>query len=149
MADDAEADCRALEAELLPFAWQTLRRYGAFAPMGAAMRPDDEIVLVSADPGEGKRRAGPIIAMLRPALVRGAREGEFKATVLVYECICRIDPANPSDALAVCLDHRDGLSEIVFRSFRLDDADAEGRREVIEGPVFRIEGEGSVFAAPC
>ena len=86
------------------------------------------------------------IEVLKNGMIANARAGAFRATVILYESVFKLDPNRPRDAITALLDHRDGLSEIMFFCFTLGPP-ATGKRErkFIDGEVFEMDGKREVF----
>src|SRR6266480_3062129 len=114
-----KADCEALMNAILPFAKQMLNRYGAFYPFGGTMRSDGQLTPVAGYDGREHPPSADIIEFLTAAFIAGAKQGEFKATALVYDVRVRM-PSNgdKSDAIAVSLNHRESTREqLAFTAF--------------------------------
>src|SRR5262245_35279355 len=111
---DPKLECEELLNVLMPFAEQTLSRYGEFHPCGAALDPDGKVILVGIDEGIAEN-AQDMIRLLMEGFVESARSGEYKATALAYDAsVVPPGEGKKVDAIAVALDHRDNYSVRVF-----------------------------------
>jgi len=139
-SSDPKADCEALMNSVLPFAEQMLSNYGEFFPFGGAMRPGGELVSVAGYDGDEHPPSSDLIRLIKEGFVEAARQGQFKATALVYDVRIKLPSANDkSDAIAVSLDHHDNYSIVVFFPYRIDSG------KVIVGSAFAREGQADIF----
>ena len=116
----AKAQAEALLNEVLPLAEQMLAEYGEFLPYAGATRPSGEGVSISGYDGREHPPSKDIIDLLANGLREGAASGEYIATALVYDV--RVTPpgaSEPTDAIAVELEHRDGYAVTVFFPYAL------------------------------
>jgi hypothetical protein len=139
---DPTTDCQALIGSVLPLAKELLTAQGGFLPFGGAMRPDGQLVSIGAYDGNERSESAEVIALLKGALIAAARNGEYKATALVYDVRVKLPSSGEkSDAIAVSLNHRDDYSVIVLFPYRID----SGRLSL--GKPFPQSGEADIFPA--
>lgn len=137
---DAKADCQALMNSVLPFAEQTLSRYGEFYPFGGAMKPSGEFVCVAGADGTEHPLSGDLIRLIKDGFREAAGKGEVKATALVYDVRTTVPATGEtSDAIAVSLNHRDSYSVIVMVPYRIGDG------TIAFGQAFAQKGEADIF----
>jgi hypothetical protein len=138
--NDPKADCEALVNGALPFAEQMLNSHGEFYPFGAAMRDDGELVAIAGYDGQERPASTDVIRMLKAAFVAGAKDGQYKATALVYDVrVVLPSTAESSDAIAVSLNHRADYSLIVLFPYKI-----EGGKPVISEAIAQ-KGEADIF----
>lgn len=139
---DPKADCEALMSSVLPFAQQMLTAPGEFFPFGGAMRPDGQIVSVASYDGNERPKSADVIAQMKGAMIAAAREGEYKATAIVYDVRIKLPSTGEiSDAIAVSLNHRDNYSVIVLIPYKIDAG------KLIPGATLAQKGEADIFPA--
>jgi hypothetical protein len=139
---NAKSDCEDLMNAGLPFAEKMLGEHGEFFPYGRAMRPNGEIVYVAGYDGREHPPSLDIIQLIKSAFVKGANDGSYLATALIYDVrIAITDPDEKKDAVAVSLNHRDGYSVIVMFPYRLDGVN------VVFGEALAQAGEADIFPA--
>jgi hypothetical protein len=83
-----------------------------------------------------------MIDLLRAAFRRQAQEGTIMACALAYD-IRTIPPgqSQKTDAIAVNLDHRGGMSIVVIYPYRIEN------KKVTMGKSWAVKGEGKIFAS--
>lgn len=139
---NAKADCEELMNAVLPFAEKILGEQGEFFPYGGAMCPNGEIVYVAGYDGREQPPSLDIIQLIKEAFVKGANDGVYSATALVYDVLIAVSAADEKrDAIAVSLNHRDGYSVIVIFPYRLQAGD------VIFDEALAEAGEADIFPA--
>jgi len=137
---DGKDESQQLMDSVLPFAEQMLVEYGEFIPYGGAMTSENEIVSVAGSDGVEQPKSTDIIELLKGGFKKEAASGNYKATALVYDVRIRSpETGEPSDAIAVALDHRSGYSVIVFLPYRLENG------QLVYGVISAQAGENSVF----
>ncbi len=122
MKESPKQQCERLMDTVLPFAEDMLKRRGEFFPFGGAMNLAGKIINEGAWTGEEHPPSVDVIKVLHEAFKKGAKRGEFLATALVYDV--RVVPPGKSaktDAVAVDIDHRDGISQTVIYPYSLKD----------------------------
>ena len=135
-----KSDCELLMNAAVPFAKQMLDQHGEFHPFGSAMRTDGQIVPVARYDGKEHPHSVDVMKELKEAFVAGAKDGQFKATALVYDVRVTLpSTGKKSDAIAVALDHRDDLSVIVLIPYKIEKGSAA------LGSALAQEGEGEIF----
>lgn len=138
----AKAECEELLNAALPFAEKMLGEHGEFFPYGGAMRPNGEIVSVAGYDGRERPPSLDIIELIKSAFVKGAHDGSYKATALVYDVRVAISDSNPSrDAVAVSLNHEDGYSVVVLFPYTLNAGN------VVFGEAIAEAGDADIFPA--
>ncbi|MGH8081401.1 MAG: hypothetical protein ACREP7_12580 [Lysobacter sp.] len=135
-----KTECEQLMNVVLPFAEQTLQKYGGFHPYGAALKTDGEVALVAGYDGNEHPPSTEIIRLINQGFVNSARLGEYKATALVYDVTAVLPSSGQtSDAIAVSLNHRQNYSVVMFFPYRL----SEGAVQF--GEAFAEAGKADVF----
>jgi len=139
---DPTTDCQALIGSVLPLAKELLTAQGGFLPFGGAMRPDGQLESFGGY-GENERPgATDVIAWLKAAFIAAARNGEYKATAIVYDVRVKLPASGEkSDAIAVSLNHRDDYSVVVLFPYRID----SGKLSL--GEPFPQTGQADIFPA--
>ena len=136
----ARRDAEYLQEFIVPLAKLQLERRGQFLPIGAALKQNDDFVLMPVIPSAPGLLPADIIKRIQESLEQGAAEGQFKATALVYDATVPLPASgSQSDAIAVALDHRDGYSVITFLPYELRG------KEVRLGTPFTRQGTAAVF----
>ncbi len=136
----AKADCEDLMNELIPFAEKMLVKHGEFYPYAGAMRPSGEIVWVAGYDGRERPPSMDIIRQIKGEFVNSARQGQYKATAIVYDVrVVLPETGQKSDAVAVSLNHRDGYSVIVMVPYEMEDG------KPVFGSLFVQRGEADIF----
>lgn len=139
---DPKADCEALMNSVLPFAEQMLTTHGEFHPFGGAMRPDGQLVSIAGYDGNQRPRPIDVVTLMKGAFVAAARNGEYKATAIVYDVKVKLPSTEEkSDAIAVSLNHQESYSVIVLFPYKIDSG------KLILGTAFAQEGEADIFPA--
>ncbi|MGC1986103.1 MAG: hypothetical protein WA668_12020 [Candidatus Cybelea sp.] len=127
---------------LLPFALQMLKANGEFYPYAGALGTKNEVIGVNDDYPASRPPAAALITRLKKKLCEQARDRRLQATALFYNAsIEKKTGAGKSDAIAVCLDHRDGYSVTVFFPYCLDGSDLN-----VGGPIAK-KGGADIFSA--
>lgn len=127
--------------ELLPFAEQLLTKHGEFFPFAGALQPSGEVISIAGYDGRERPPSNDVISLLVHGLRNGASAGNYLATGLVYDV--RVTPpsaAEPTNAIAVELEHRDGYAVKVFFPYVLSNAQA-----ILSSP-FATANERGIFA---
>ena len=139
-ANDPKADCEVLIGAVMPFAEQMLSNHGEFLPFGGAMRSDGELVSVAGYDGDEHPQSSDVIRLIKDGFIESARQGQFKATALVYDVRTTIpSTGEKSDAIAVSLNHRDRYSVVVFFPYKINGG------KLIVGDAFAQAGEADIF----
>jgi len=138
---DAKGEAEELMNAALPFAQQTLTRYGEFFPYAYSMRDDHSIVMVAGYDGRERPPSQDVIDLLKSGLRTDAAAHRIRATAIVYD-VRIVDPAtgSKSDAIAVALDHADHYSVVVMFPYTLRDSKLELRAPFAE------EGAADIFS---
>lgn len=123
----------------LPLAEKLLAEHGEFFPYGGAMTPDGQIVSVAAYDGDENPPSSEVIDMLHKAFQTAAKNKDYKATALVYDVRIQLASGEPSDALAVELDHESGYSVVVLLPYAINDG------QIQYGEISAQAGDGNVF----
>ncbi len=103
-SQEAQDDLDGLLNSVLPFAEQTLAKYGEMFPFGAAVSSEGQVEMMAADPGQGDRPPSTEILNL---LYQGARESAETRRAVAFVADVRIEGG---DAIRVELEHREGTS---------------------------------------
>lgn len=100
----AQDDLDGLLNAVLPFAEQTLAKYGEMFPFGAAVSAEGQIEMMAADPGQGDQ---PPSAEIVDLLYEAARESAGTLRAVAFVADVRIEGG---DAIRIELEHREGTS---------------------------------------
>ncbi len=134
--DEAEEVMNAL----LPIAREALSRYGAFIPFGAVMRANGSIVPMRSE-GGGEQPPEQAMQRLNAAFLAGAEAKEYRATGLAMHVRTPLPgETQPTDAVAVQLDHAGGFSAVVVFPYQRSAA-----HEVSFGVPFARPTKGAIF----
>ena len=141
---NAKAECEELLNAVMPFAEQCLSNYREFFPFGATMSQSGEIAMAaSADEDDEQPQSEDLIALLAESFRNGARNGEYRATGIVYDALTVPPGQNTKQDTIICaFDHQDSYSIKICFPYRFD-ADDE---LIIEDP-FAVEGEYEIFVS--
>jgi hypothetical protein len=125
----------------LPFAQQMLKAHGEYFPFGATMDAQGKISQVGADTGSEHPASADIIALLKGAYRKNGLEEKIIACALVYD-VRTVPPGatEKSDAVAIDLNHRDGLSVTMYYPYRI-----EADKSVVFGTAFAAKGPSDIF----
>jgi hypothetical protein len=107
-------DLEQLLSAAVPFAKQMLIKYGEFFPYSSSMNSDGKISAVGGYTGSERPKSTEVIDLLRAVFRREAEVGKIRACAVVYD-IRTVPPGKTqkTDAIAVELDHRAGMSIVV------------------------------------
>lgn len=105
------------------------------------MSSNGKIAAVAGYTGVEQPKSQEIIDLLKGTFHRQAQNGTIKACALAYD-IRTILPGQTlkTDAIAVNLDHRGGMSIVAIYPYRIDN------KKVIRGKSWATKGEGKIFA---
>lgn len=136
----AKHDVETLMNEFVEFAEQMLGQYGEFAPYGAALKPDGEMISVSGYDEDEQAVPDNLIELLTDGFAAAARAGTYRATALFYNATVELpDGGAPQTVVACALDHADNYSVIVLLPYDVVDGD------VTFGEALAQEGERRIF----
>ncbi len=107
-SDQTQADLDALLNAALPFAEQTLSKYGEMYPFGAAVSSGGQLEMLASDPGIGERPNSEVV--LR-ALYDSARASSRTRRAFAFAADVRVSAA---DTVRVELEHQDGAAIVVL-----------------------------------
>jgi len=140
-SESQKQDFNQLLSSVLPFAEQMLRDHGGFLPYGWAINSDGKIAAVAGYTGVEQPKSEEIIDLLKATFHRQAQNGTIKACALAYD-IRAIPPGQTqkTDAIAVNLDHRGGMSIVAIYPYSIDN------KKVIRGKSWATRGAGKIFA---
>lgn len=142
---DKESQKHELEqllSAVMPFAQQMLTKYGEFIPYGWTMSSDGKIAAVGGDIGDEHPKSKEMMDFLQGAFHRQAQDGIIKACALVYDI--RTTPpgqTQKTDAVAVNLDHRGGMSIVVIQPYSIEN------KKLTLGKSWAVTGEGKIFGS--
>jgi hypothetical protein len=124
-----------------PFAEKMLRAQGEYFPFGATMDAQGKITSVGAAPGGEHPPSVDFISLLKGAYRINAASGKIIACALVYD-VRIIPPAmtEKTDAVAIDLNHRDGMSVTMYYPYRIDPD-----KKVAFGIPFAVKGPDDIF----
>jgi hypothetical protein len=145
-AAQKEARTQKLELEklldaVMPFAKQMLTNHSEFFPYGATMDANGKITSVGGYTGDEHPKFTEVIDLLKSAYRRDGDTGKIMACALAYD-IRAIPPGQTqkTDAVAVDLDHRDGMSIIVIYPY------AVGTDKKLQlGTPYAVKGKREIF----
>jgi hypothetical protein len=139
--ESQKRDFDRLLSSVLPFAEQMLTKSGEFFPYGSTMNSDGKIAAVAGYTGVEQPKSQEVIDLLKGTFHRQAENGTIKACALAYD-IRTIPPGQTqkTDAIAVNLDHRGGMSIVAIYPYSLEN------KRVIRGKSWAVKGEGKIFA---
>jgi hypothetical protein len=103
-SEAAQHDLDGLLNAVLPFAEQTLAKYGEMFPFGAAVSSEGVVEMMAADVGQGDQ---PPSAEILDLLYEGARESADTRRAVAFVADVRIEGG---DAIRIELEHREGTS---------------------------------------
>ena len=141
MKESPKQQCERLMDAVLPFAEEMLKKHGEFFPFGGVLNLEGKAINQGAWTGEEHPPSVDVIKVLHEAFKKGAKDREFLATALVYDV--KVVPPGKSektDAVAVDIDHRDGVSQTVIYPYSLKDGKlnlGETYTIPMQHPVFR------------
>ena len=139
-AAEQKADSEKLLVAARVVADRMLHEFGEFLPYGHIMRPDGEIVSVSATTGEEEPASKDLISILRDGYRKEAEAGKLLVAAVIYDARVTTPSGPPKkDAVAFQIDHRDGYSVEVFFPYSLDSA------KVVFDPPFAQKGADAIF----
>jgi hypothetical protein len=112
---NAEFECEELLSAVVPFAEQMLIKNREFFPFGTTLASDGQLAHAAGWTGEEQPSSAELIALLQSGFQKGASNGDYKATALVFD-VRTMPPGKEvkQDAIAVALDHRDAYSIVVY-----------------------------------
>lgn len=93
---------------VLPFAEQTISKYGEMFPFGAAVTTEGQVVMLGADPGSDEHPASQDVLA---ALYEGGRQMKADRRALAFAADVLL--AGGSDAVRVELEHREGTALVL------------------------------------
>ncbi len=139
--ESQKRDLNQLLSSVLPFAEQMLTKHRGFIPYGWTMSSDGKIAAVAGYTGVEQPNSQDIIHLLKGTFHLQAKNGTIKACALAYD-IRTIPPGQTqkTDAIAVNLDHRGGMSIVAIYPYSIDN------NKVIRGKSWATKGEGKIFA---
>lgn len=137
---EAKKQSEDLMNAVLPFAEQMLRKQGEFFPFGGTIIKTGKIENQGAWTGSEHPPSQEVIEILHKVYVLGAKKGDYIATALVYD-VRAIPPGQKekTDAIAVDISHRDGISQTVIYPYRLKD------KQLVVGEPYAIGNQHPVF----
>lgn len=105
-ATNSRADMNELLDPLIEFAKEMLKKNGEFYPFGNFMTTDGKIELMAAMDGDHPDSTA-LIDLLAAACRQKADEESIRAAALCYDVRWRGENGQPTDAIAVAIEHRD------------------------------------------
>jgi hypothetical protein len=143
-AAQSRADGELLARAVLSIARDMLRTQGEFAPFGAGMAPNHEVIDVAPPDEAGQRHAGGAVGALRESLAKALASGQLTSTALVYEAKLSLPPSmERRDAIAVALNHRNGYAALWVYPYQVvEDQIRIGEPQVIEQKTVSTKPKG-------
>jgi hypothetical protein len=118
----ARVESDAVVRAALPVAQEMLLAHGEFAPFGMGLTSGNEVVDIAASPARDRADPGDPVSLLRQALSDAMRNGQVRATVLVYEARLIVPPSKTAvDAIAVALAHRENHAAVIVYPYEFRD----------------------------
>jgi hypothetical protein len=136
-SDQAQTDLDALLNAVLPFAEQTLSKYGEMFPFGAAVSSDGQLEMLASDPAGGERPRSE--AVLR-ALYEGARASSRTRRAFAFVADVHV---NGADAVHVELEHQEGTALVVLAPY----SRSRPKKKVTFGQISGSMGRPNVWIA--
>jgi hypothetical protein len=134
-SDQAQADLDALLNAVLPFAEQTLSKYGEMFPFGAAVSSDGQMEMLASDPGTGGHPSSEVV--LR-ALYDGARASSGTRRAFAFVADVRV---NAADTVRVELEHQEGAALVVLVPY----SRSRLKKKVTFGQISGSTGQSNVW----
>ena len=97
---------------------------GELQPMAAVLKENGDIVAVGGEPGDGALHRAHRIERLRFRLRRDINRRGYVATAVIYDALTSDDApgaVDARDAIALELDHRDGVSLLALVPYHVDE----------------------------
>lgn len=136
-------DCETLLNFILPPVEKLLVKNKEFYPVGAILRPDGTAAATAVHDGIEFPDSKKVIDGLVEAHRKSALKGELKVSGIAWNGSV-VSEGKESDAIIVSLEHRDGYSVIVGRTYRF------GMFGKIKfGELFAQPGRDDVFGSSC
>jgi len=124
-------------------AQQMLSKYGEFFPFGVSIDNDGKPAMNMADIGEEQPESEAVIAFLKEAFGKNAKEGSIRATGICLDVrVCPPEQSEKTDAIQVQLEHQDGEAIDAYLPYRKNFL-----KRYKYGQVFACEGEACIFSA--
>jgi hypothetical protein len=101
---NGQADCQRVANAIFPFVEKLLKEHGEFFPVGAAMAAGGEVVALGVELDDQNPSATDVAEYYRTIFVDGARDGEFRATVLLVNVVTVLQTGVRSDAIEAHMD---------------------------------------------
>jgi hypothetical protein len=118
-----------------------LVEHGEFYPLGASLKADETVAMVSAYDGDDRPESQPLIELLRSGLKTSARKREIIASAVAYDVRVTVPGSNSkTDAVAVELEHKDDYAVLVYFPYQIKN------KVVVFGEAFANRGTRQVFA---
>jgi hypothetical protein len=118
-----------------------LTNYGEFIPFGATMKPDGKEAMVGGGTGEEHPKSRDVIDLLQQSYRAQGAEGKIICSALAYDIrVVAPGTSTKTDAVAIDLDHRDGMSVTVFYPYTIS-AD----KKVVIGESWATVGDNATF----
>ena len=134
----AQDDLDGLLNVVLPFAEQTIAKYGELFPFGASVNAEGQVAMLAGDPGLGEH---PPSNEVLDTLYQGARSDASSLRAAAFVADVR---ANGGDAIRVELEHREGVAAVLLIPY----ARARFTRKVTMGQMSGGPGERRIFVEP-
>jgi hypothetical protein len=107
-SQNAQDDVDGLFGAVLPFAEQTLGRFGELYPFGASLTTDGQVTILGGAPGLGEH---PDSLAVLEVLYRGAADRAAGSRAFAFVADVR---ANGGDAVRVEVEHREGVALVLL-----------------------------------
>ena len=129
------------------FAEYCLKRRGQFFPYGMVLNTDGTTSMVAGHDGQEAPDSQGIIQVLIDGCREGAKELAYAATALFADVRIRHpESGEEGEAIAVNLDHRDGVSTIFYLPYAIRKTGLLRRRSVVFAEPFSVDGAGLIFS---
>ena len=138
----AHPDLDELLNALLPFAQQTLDRYGEFLPFGASIDSLGEIRLAAGHTEDERPPSQEVIDLLVEGFRQAAGRNELRAAGICLD-VRVVDPnGEKTDAVCARLEHESGETIEVYLPYR-----KPRRGKIKYGDIFAAAGSRAIFGS--
>jgi hypothetical protein len=134
-SEQDQADLDALLNAVLPFAEQTLSKYGEMFPFGAAISSDGQLEMLASGLPEGGHPQSDVVLA---GLYDGARTTSSTRRAFAFVADVR---ANATDAVRVELEHKEGTAIVVLIPY----SRSRLKKKVIFGQISGTAGQPNVW----
>lgn len=138
MESTRQNDLERLLDHVLDFAHKTLSNHGEFYPFGAVVRTDGELRYVAGYSGSETPPSQQVIDLIVAGTREGARTKEIRAVGICYDARVRPPDSEPTDAIAVALEHVEGEPALALMPYKKVGTEIEYSELTIEPGERRV-----------